>query len=130
MALRKVCSGLGVAACCRFTSEAPIRGVLSTPVKHELAANIIAASTVVTAFLELACTLSALLGGIDSQVVVDERIDVGVFLHNLGFRLSGAMSCIGVDSYQLGTVAGVGSLQGCRIFEGVCGAPHGRRGRR
>ena len=33
-----------------------------------------------------------------------------------GFRFSGAMSCIGVDSYQLGTVAGVGSLQGCRIY--------------
>lgn len=53
--------------------------------------------------------------------MVDKRVDVGVLVYNLAYGLACAMPGLAVDSDELGSVAGVGSLKGGSVFERVRG---------
>lgn len=63
----------------------------------------------------------SIFGGIYSEVVEDEGVDVGVFVDNFCHRFATAVSGFAIDANQLGCVAGVGCLQSCCIFERVGG---------
>lgn len=52
-----------------------------------------------------------------SQIVHDEGEDVGLFVHDLGYRLACAMSCVGVDTDKFRFVSRIGPLQLGGIFE-------------
>ena len=52
-----------------------------------------------------------------SDVVEDEGVDVGVFVDYLRHRFSGAVAGLALDTYELGSVAGIGSLKRGGVLE-------------
>ena len=57
--------------------------------------------------------------GSDAEVVVDERVNVGVFVDNFGHGLACAMTGLAVDADEFGSVARVGCLKRGGVFERV-----------
>ena len=62
----------------------------------------------------------SLLSGVDDRslcVIEEKRPDICLFIDDLGRRLSGAVSCTGLNPDQGGVVAGLACLEHGGIFE-------------
>lgn len=100
-----------------------ILGVLSTPVKQEVAPKHIATAPLMIMLLILLNVwlsdsgMESMCVRFHAEIFKNERIYVGVFVDYFCHRFSRAMSGLAVDADQFRGVAGVGSLESCRILE-------------